>query len=207
MRIAVIAANGRLGKVFVALALRSGHSVRAGVRGESDFVPHPRLEVVACDATNIDQLRSLLSGQEVVVSAIGHVKDSPADVQTIATKAIVQVMNELGVMRYVDLTGTGVRFPGDAVTRIDRFMNAAVEIIDKDRVQDGRDHQEVLKNSTLDWTTIRVLKLQNAVLSSFKLSLHGPTKPYVGREEAAQAMLEVIEQHSFIKQAPIISKA
>lgn len=206
MHIAVIAANGRLGKAFVEVALKAGHSVRGGVRGMNTLATHPNLEVVACDATNADELRVLLAGQEVVVSAIGHVKGSAPDVQTVATKVIVDVMTELGIKRYVDVTGTGVRFAGDKITLIDRFLNMGVGIVDPSRVKDGIDHQEVLKSSDLDWTTIRVLKLQNVAEKPFTLKLHGPTKVIVGREEVAGAMLQVVGMGTFLREAPIVGR-
>ena len=161
MRIAVIAANGRLGKTFVEEALAAGHTVHGGIRGKDTLSAHSNLKVMACDATQPDDLRQLLQGQDVVVSAIGHVKGSPPDVQTVATKAVVGIMNELGISRFVDVTGTGVRFPGDIITPVDRLLNVAVTIIDPNRVNDGRNHQEVLKQSSVDWTTIRLLKLQD----------------------------------------------
>jgi putative NADH-flavin reductase len=207
MRIAVIAANGRLGKVFVESALRAGHSVRAGVRGEHTLTLHPQLQVVTCDATQLTDVRMLFQDCEVIVSAIGHVKNSAPDVQTIATKAAIAVMKELDIRRFVDVTGTGVRFPGDTLAIIDWILNLAVRVVDGSRVKDGRRHQELLKSSDLDWTTIRILKLQNLAKRPYALTLHGPTKWYVGREEVAAAMLEVIQKHSFIGQAPIISKA
>ena len=206
MRIAVIAANGRLGKAFVEAALKAGHSVHGGVRGENTLADHPNLEVVACDATHADELRVLLQNTEVVVSAIGHVKGSAPDVQTVATKVLVGVMEELGIKRYVDVTGTGVRFAGDKITLIDRFLNMGVGIADPARVKDGIDHQEVLKVSNLDWTTIRVLKLQNVAKKPFTLKLHGPTKAFVGREEVAEAMVQGIDRKEFLREAPILSK-
>lgn len=207
MRIAVIAASGRLGMAFVEEALRAGHSVQAGVRGKHTFAPHPNLVVRECDATNPEDVQRLLDGQEVVVSAIGHVKGSKADVQTVATKAIVAAMTTLGLKRYIDVTGTGVRFAGDKITIMDRILNTSIELIDKARIEDGRMHQEVLKESGLEWTTIRVLKLQNVAPKAYSLQLHGPTKVYVGRIEVAKAMLEVIENHTFIEQAPILASS
>jgi putative NADH-flavin reductase len=206
MRIAVIAANGQLGKAFVEAALQAGHSVRAGVRTKNTLRPHPQLEVVTCDATKLGDLRALFQGQDVVVSSIGHSKGVAKNVQTLATEATVTVMDELGIKRFVDVTGTGVRFRGDRITIVDRVLNMAVQIIDSDRVKDGRDHQEVLKKSDLDWTTVRVLKLQNIPQRPYILTPNGPTKWFVGRVEVAHAMLQVIEENSFIKQSPIISK-
>jgi len=206
MKIAVIAANGRSGQAFVESALAAGHTVRAGARSKNHLKPHPNLTVVECDATNEAQLKNLLADQEAVASFIGHVKGSEPNVQTMAIEKVIGVMDALGMKRLVSLTGTGVRFPGDKISLIDRFLNLSISIIDPPRVKDGKNHVEALKRSALDWTVIRVLKLQNTLPKPFALTEHGPTKWYVGRQEVAQAVLQVLEQHSFIKQAPIISK-
>ncbi len=206
MKIAVIAANGRSGKLFVEQALANGHSVQAGVFGNNTLEPHKQLTTIQCDATNADDLSNLLTGQDVVVSFIGHVKGSPAHVQADAMRTLVAVMKTHGMRRVVSLTGTGVRVAGDHISLVDRVLNLGVSAVDPARINDGRDHVRVLEESDLDWTIVRVLKLQNVSPKPFKLTPHGPTKWYVGREEVAQAVLQVLEQHSFIQQAPIISK-
>ncbi len=206
MHIAVIAASGRLGKSFVEQALAAGHTVRAGVRARNNLTTHPNLVMVPCDATNPTDIKNLLRGQDVVVSCIGHVRGSASDVQTVATKVLVQAMDELKLKRFVTVTGTGVRFPGDKIGLVDRVLNLAISIIDPDRISDGRQHAVVLQQSNLDWTLIRLLKLQNIAAHDFELLSSGPTKWYVGRDEVAQAMLQVIDQNSFVKQSPIISK-
>ncbi len=201
MNIAVIAADGRLGRAFVSVAKARGHNIRAGIRGNAS-VP----QYVQCDATNLEQVKQLIQGCDVVVSCLGHVKGSAADVQTVATRVIIEAMYALGITRFVDLTGTGARVPDDQVTLIDRFLNFGVSLVDPNRVKDGINHLRVLEGSDLEWTTVRVLKLQNTPPRPYELLEHGPTKIYVGRHEAAQAMMEVIEQHKFIRQAPIIGK-
>lgn len=205
MNIAVLAANGRSGRAFVAVALAAGHSVRAGSLTIGQLPPHPLLTEVVCDATNQQQLATLIAGQDAVASFIGHVKGSAASVQTDAIRAVIEVMQQQSVTRLVSLTGTGVRFAGDHITLTDRFLNLAVSIIDPARVKDGRDHVAVIQTSCLEWTVIRVLKLQNVVAKPFTLREHGPTKPYVGRDEVALAVLQVLEEKSFLQAAPIIS--
>lgn len=170
MKIAVIAANGRSGQAFVEAALLAGHTIRAGVRGKSYLKPHPNLTVVECDATNENQLKNLLASQEAVASFIGHVKDSEPNVQTIAIQRVVEVMKASGINRLVSLTGTGVRFPNDKISLIDRILNLSISIIDPARVKDGKNHVEVLKASNLDWTVIRVLKLQNVPLNHLRFA-------------------------------------
>lgn len=207
MKIAVIAANGRSGQAFLDKALDAGHQIRGGVLGNGHLPSHPNLALIHCDATQPDDLRKLFDDQDAVVSLIGHVPGSPPDVQTSAIRQVIKVMDEAKIKRLVSLTGTGVRFPGDKITMLDRFLNLGLKFADPDRLKDGRNHVAELQKSDLDWTVIRVLKLQNAAPRPFRLSQNGPTKPYVGREEVAEAILEVLEHDSFVRQAPIISHA
>lgn len=206
MNIAIIAANGRLGQELVKLALSNGHTVRAGTRGISYFKDSDHLTAIPCDATNYHELKSLIKDQDIVFSCIGHVPGSLANVQTIATRNIVRVMKELGIKRFVTLTGTGARQPGDHITLTDRFLNFGVELMDKPRIEDGREHVKVLEQSDLDWTVIRVLKLQFENNRPFTLREHGPTLPFVSRQEAARAMMQVAEEQTFIRQLPIIAR-
>lgn len=204
MKIAVLAANGRLGKALVAEALARGHQVRAGIRGGDYSLKHDNLHVVQCDATNIADVEVLIKECDAVVSCIGHVKGSPSNVQTVATKTAIEAMDHHGIKRFVDITGTGVRMSGDTIPLIDSILNAAVKLVDPHRIADGIEHTRILQNSDVDWTTIRVLKLQTNSKKPYKLLLHGPTKLYVSRQDTARAMLDVIENNSFIEQAPMI---
>jgi len=205
MNIAVIAANGRTGQAFVQAALKAGHQVRAGIHNVSTLSPAQGLTLVECDATIENDVTNLIKGQDAVVSLIGRVRGSQPDVQTNAVKVIVTTMTKLGQKRLVSLTGTGVRFPGDTITITDRILNFSIGIIDPKRVADGRNHSKVLMDSDLDWTIIRVLKLTNSKSRPFTLRANGPTKKFVSRTEVALAFLEVIEQNSFTRQAPIVS--
>lgn len=207
MRIAVVAADGRSGRAFVAAAVAAGHTVRAGILGTDTFAGQPNIEAMHCDATRLEDLLALIAGQDAVVSFIGHVQGSPPSVQTVAMKCIVQAMRQQHLQRLVSLTGTGVRFAGDHITLLDRILNLTISSIDPARVKDGKQHAEVMKASGLDWTIVRVLKLQNGAPRPFMLRQHGPTKLYVSRQEVAQAVLQVLEEHSFRQQAPIIGRA
>lgn len=207
MLIAVIAANGRLGKAVTEQILAAGHSVRAGVHSKNPFDKHLELlTVMTCDATSQSDIEKLITGCDAVVSCIGHVKGSSATVQTDAIDVVIRTMKVLNQSRIISVTGTGVRFPGDHITLIDRLLNTLISHIDPDRIRDGKEHVEVLKKSSLDWTVLRVLKFQNTKPKKYNLSLHGPTKLYVSRLEVAEAILQVIQDDTFIKAAPMLSR-
>lgn len=204
MVIAVIAANGRTGSAFVRASLLAGHIVRAGVHGRGALKPHANLTVLDCDATNPEDLTRLLKGADAVASFIGHTKNSTRYVQSDAIRQLLKVSEKMGITRIVSLTGTGVRMPNDKITLIDRILNVSISIIDPARVRDGIQHANILKTSNAEWTILRVLKLQNTLPRPFHLSENGPTKVFVSRQDVANAALDVIENHTFVRQMPIL---
>jgi uncharacterized protein YbjT (DUF2867 family) len=206
MRIAVIAADGRSGRVFVEAALAAGHHVRAGIRGKSPFASHPRLSTIQCDATDETQVHELLLATDAVVSLLGHVKGSKADVQTNAMRTVLSAMERRSIKRLISLTGTGVRINGDTPTLVDKLANTFIVRVDPDRIHDGIAHVKLLQSSAMDFTIVRVLKLTNGGAGAFSLSEHGPAKFTTSRREVANAILECLEDNRFIRKYPVVSK-
>lgn len=203
--IAVVAANGRSGRVFVDVALAAGYQVRAGVRGENTLPSHQNLTVVHCDATDESDVHLLLDGADVVVSLIGHGRKSPPHLQTEAMQIIAKVMQELQIKRLISLTGTGVRSAGDTPSVIDKIGTKIISLIDPNRITDGVEHAHFIESTNLDWTIVRVLKLGNGDSTrKVRFSLHGPAELLTPRSRVAHAVLQLIEEDSYIRQLPII---
>ena len=204
--IAVVAANGRSGREFVRAALDAGYSVRAGCRGAHDFEDNAKLAVIQVDATVESDVERLLDGADAVVSLIGHVKGSPAKVQTKATQTVLSVMKKQGITRIVSLTGSGVRLRGDKPSPIDRLLNVAIKVIDPARISDGIEHVEILKKSGVEWTVVRVLKLTNGAKHDFFLSSGGPAQLFTSRKTVAEAILGILRYHGYMREAPVVSR-
>lgn len=202
--LAVVGASGKSGRAFVEAALKAGYHVRAGVRSRP-IDPAPNLEIITCNATNPQEVATLIEGCEVVVSLIGHVRHSAPDIQTTAIKVIIEQMQKQGIRRLLSLTGTGVRRPLDTPSLLDKMANEAIAVIDPHRIQDGINHADIIEHSPLDWTILRVLKLTNGNLGSFSLSAHGPAKLFVSRTEVAQALLQIIASDEWVHGFPVVS--
>lgn len=203
--VTVIAANGRTGHEFVKAALVAGFYVRAGYHGTNNLPDSENLVAVKCDATKESDIRTLLQDSDAVVSLIGHVKNSPAHVQTDSMRVVAKVMSEMGIDRIISLTGTGVRFSGDTPSAIDRVLNLVIKQIDPARISDGIDHSEFLKSTNLRWTVIRVLKLTNGKHhGNVKFSLHGPAELLTPRARVAAGIVQLLENGEYINDAPII---
>lgn len=204
MKIAVVAANGRSGQVFVEQALQAGHQVWAGVYGTHNLPSDDRLQIIKCDATNLSDVKNLVKNCDAVVSLIGHTKRTPDNVQTTAINNVINVISGTHT-KLVSLTGTGVRFEGDKPSIIDRFLNFGIKLVDPKRINDGINHVEVIKKSNTNWTVLRVLKLTNSGSDKYQLTIGGPARLFTSRTEVAKAILEILSTDKYHKKAPIIS--
>lgn len=191
MKILIIGAYGRTGRILVN-RLQQSHQVVA----------------FEGDAADVNNLENQLNDCRVVVSVVGHVKGSNPNVQTIICQNLVNAMPKHNIDRLVSLTGTGVRYPGDKISLVDRILNFAVFRLDPNRVIDGRNHAKVLEGQKLVKTTVlRVLKLTNMPPSrNWRLSPHGPAKLFVSRHDVAEAIDKIITEDIYVNQAPIIAK-
>lgn len=206
MKIAVLGANGRTGKLFVEMAASYGHQVLAGVRNPAQLPSNTaNVTYIACDVQNLAQLRQLVEQSDCVVSLLGHSRKSTAHIQRDAMRAIVQ-MNKSQNRRIFSLTGTGVHTPNDKTLLADYAITKVLQILDKKRMQDGVDHYEVLKNSNAPWTVVRVSTLGNGVVQKYRFTEHGPPRYITNRTTVCAAILECITNNTFVRCAPIISK-
>jgi putative NADH-flavin reductase len=95
MKIAVIGANGRTGRIVVNDALARGHHVIAVARKDEGSGPdHDNLTKARADVRDMDTLRRALDGADAVISALGvGTSRAPTDVYSTG------VTNTLGAMK------------------------------------------------------------------------------------------------------------
>ena len=202
MKLCIFGADGRTGVEVVRYAVTQHYEVVAFVHGDVSSSYFPSSVVVKRgDIMNFDSVRQAITGTDAVISVIGHIKGSDPFMQTKGITNIVKVMESLGVKRLLSLTGTGARVEHDTPSFVDIILNFCVMKIDPDRVRDGMAHVEVLKNSTLDWTVIRVLKLgtQDSEVSGYKLTTGGPAEILSHRKKVAQVLVDLVKDTLYRK--------
>lgn len=208
MRITIFGASGRTGKHLVEQALAAGHTVVALVRSpEKLALRHERLTIVKGDAGNAAAVEQAIAGSDVVVSALGHVKGSPADIQTVATRHIIAAMERHGVRRLVSLTGAGVRAPQDQPKLIDRIIKFALATLSGDVLRDAESHVELIRRSNLDWIIVRGPMLTDAPRAgSYRVGWVGVgTSPRIARADLADFMLAQASDSRYLRQMPMVS--
>lgn len=208
MKICVFGAGGRTGVEVVKCALSQGFEVIAFVHSDSsrEYLPEG-ISIQQGDVMDYDKVEEALKGVDAVISALGHVKGTDPRMQTTGITNIVRAMRKNGIKRVISLTGTGARAEGDTPSIIDRLLNVVIKVVDPNRISDGLQHVEVLKESGLDFTIVRVLKLtsSNKEVKNYTLTDGGPVELQTSRKKAAKVLVDLVDDAEFIAKLPVIS--
>ncbi|WP_221090159.1 NAD(P)-dependent oxidoreductase [Deinococcus aquaedulcis] len=205
MKLALLGATGRTGRLVLDQALARGHEVQALARRPEVLSTRPGLTVVAGHLKDEAALQAVLRGADAVLSALGPVKGDAGGVMTQAAQVLVRRMPEAGVRRVVSLTGAGVPFAGDVPGPVDHIFRTLLRVLQGDVLRDATEHVRLLRTSDLDWTVVRAPMLTDGPAGPVRSGPVGRTGPRVPRASVAAFMLDAAEQGTFSRQAPAVS--
>jgi putative NADH-flavin reductase len=186
----------------VRLASERGHEVTALVRTETPFAPPEAVSVTRGQVTDPAVVADVLSGQDIVVSALGlrraglnpwSALQSPPDLTSRVAALLVTAMPLHGVRRLLAVSAGGV---GDSVRqltwpvkRLVRLGNIGVAYHDLAKMETA------LANSSLDWCVVRPVTLVNGPprRPARRVERYNLTSS-IRRSEVAAWMLAAIER-------------
>jgi putative NADH-flavin reductase len=149
MKIAVVAATGKIGRHIVQQALQKGHEVTAIVRSDKNLPVELKGAAVSVATFEKDSLVNALRGHDAIISAYGPTPEATAALSDAAHKLIAAV-REAGLRRLVVVGGAGSLevAPGLQLVDTPEFPAAykAVALAHRDALAVYR------AASNLDWT-------------------------------------------------------
>lgn len=204
MKIIIFGATGRTGKFIVKEALAKGHDVTAFMRNELAMLntTHPGLKKIQGDALIYKSVEDAITGQDVVIVALGVQTNEPTTVISKATENIVKAMQFHNVKRIICMSSAGI-FDDDSNFIFQKIIKPfMLKHIFHDKVKQLR----ILENSNLDWTLIRPSILVDIPWTgNIQVSYDKPRKSKIGRADVADYIISQIADSSNIKKMPIIS--
>lgn len=208
MRIALFGATGKTGSEFLKVALENEHSIRALVRTPTKLtVPSEKLEIIQGDVLNYNDVEDTVEKADVVVSLFGHVKGSPAHLQTKGTENIIKAMKKHQVKRIISLSGGGLPYEKDQPKFPDKMIRFIMKVAVPKVLNDAIDHAEVLKKSETEWTIVRGPRLTEEPRKGHYregwVGVNASTK--VGRADLADFIMKEVENPAYKHQMPFIS--
>jgi putative NADH-flavin reductase len=214
MKILLLGATGRTGKVILQKAINDGYEVRAIVRDKSKL-DGANADIIEGTPYDRDAVMSAVKGCDAVISTlnVSRTSDSPwaklrspKDLISRSVQNAVEGMKENDVKRIIVLSTLGA---GDSKDRMPKLFNLFISLSNlKYAFRDHTRQEEILEQSDRDWTVIRLPMLtadagENEVLVNMGDGTRLNRK--VNRETVARFILNILNEEKYFKKKIAIS--
>ncbi|MEM1145915.1 MAG: NAD(P)-binding oxidoreductase [Pseudomonadota bacterium] len=196
MKVVVLGANGRTGRLVVERALEEGHTVTAVVRSAktlSDF-QHEMLRIKEGDVCDTSFLGNVLRNHDAVVSALGPRLPTKraCRIYIDSATAISEAMKETG-LRQVLIVSTALLFPPEG------FLDRLLRLVARNNFAAAGRMEEVIQSADLEWTFARVGFLNDSSDWDYEAisGARAPTSNSVSRLAVADFLVGALEQRAF----------
>jgi putative NADH-flavin reductase len=214
MRVTVIGASGGIGREFVRQAVAADHEVTAVIRDsarsdaavrEWERVPvggPGRLQVAVVDSLSPGAVVGAVSGRDAVVSALGpRGRSGDHTVNSRGVRAAVMAMQEAAVTRIVAVSAAPLFTDGSLLFRT--VLRRVAWTLFGAHYADLERMERVLRESGLDWTTVRPERLSDRAGSGRPVLT--PDRPAPGlsitRADVATAILQLLPDPAAVGRA------
>ena len=210
MKILVLGARGKTGRLVVDKALAAGHTVVALVRQhegeEKDPLPDC-VEVVHGDAKDSGQLRTAMAGVEGVIDVIGGTKPFlTTDLETTTARAVLEVMPEVGARRLIAVSALGVGESKDNTSFL--YEHIFMPLFLRGIIEDKGNMESEVKKSSLEWVIVRPPILNDdEATGHVRVVTAGEEVHKITRADLAQFLVDRLEGEEYLGEAITIANS
>jgi len=217
MRILLLGATGRTGKLLLDQTLSHGHIVHVLVRDKRKISSKKyNLLLFEGSPADGDALDNAMRGCDAVLSVLNISRKyefpwsglrTPRDFLSVTMSNLIELSAKNHIRRIVFTSAWGVGETKKDLPGWFRWLADRSNI--RYPYQDHERQEELVKNSNLDWTAVRPVFLTNSThRKEIVVSENGETKRrlYLSRRNLAAFMLQVLEKNSYLCQAPVVSE-
>ena len=213
MRILVIGAGGRTGRLIAEQALGHGHDVRAFVRSTRPDIKHPRLEIVEGDVLEFADVDAAMEGVDAVAFAVssgGNKSAGSKDVRTFSEG----IGNVLHAMAAHDVAGIVAISASGVFRRNDPAFSLAARTMMNTVLKSSYDDMERMEQriaaSGVAWTIVRPVGLSDGPQTgTYRLSLDGSLlkkTSRIARADVAALALKALETGAYERKTVVIAQ-
>jgi uncharacterized protein YbjT (DUF2867 family) len=217
MRILLLGASGRTGKLILEQAIEHGHIVHVLVR-DKQKIPYQKYNLSVFEGTPSDKvsLDKAMQGCEAVLSALNISRKyefpwaalrTPGDLLSITMKNVVELSGKYNIRRVVFISAWGAAETKKDLPGWFRWLVDSSSL--RYPYRDHERQEELIKNSRMDWTAVRPVFLTNAKdQKEIIVSFDNEPRPhlYLSRKNLAAFMLKALEKNLYICEAPVVSE-
>ncbi len=205
MKIAIIGGAGGIGSLTAAYSLEAGHEVTVLVRDRARVtVANPSLRVIEGSAENLDAIKDLAAGQDVVCDCLGTTQ-LIREIRVFSTCASHLASVLRAEQALIAVTGIGVGDSrGHGSLLYDKFFLPAVlgrMYADKER------QEQIIRTETSNWTIVRPGFLNNGPRTGHYralTNLDGIQGGRISRADVADFIVSQARSREFSLQTPLL---
>ena len=208
MKLAIFGATGATGQCLVEQALSQGYDVTAFARNPLALTTrHAHLSIVTGDVFQKAPVEEAVANQDAVLCTIGgHDRLRVAlsrhprqpGLCTVATRNILDAMKKYDVSRLICLSAWGVGESKDRLPFV--FKHIILPLLMKEEYEDKEAQEQLIGQSTLDWTIVRPSRLTNGPhTGSYRMQsmLEFSGQSSISRADVADCLLKQVTSRTF----------
>ncbi len=219
MKLTIVAATGRIGRILVDRAVADGHEVTAVARRPVGFPAGVRTLAADLGAAAPRDLVTAIESADAVLSGLGPRKAAEAGIASAGTRTIVDAMDLTLVRRLVVVSAAPIGSmpspdrphppadPGDGFF-VRHLFNPMTKALLKRPFADLALMEDMLRASDLDWTAVRPPRLNDKPLSTTYRTAYGRSVRrgmLASRADVADLMLRLLGDPAASRQTVAIA--
>jgi putative NADH-flavin reductase len=207
LRILIVGATGRTGRLLVARALSRGHEVTALVRDPTRLtLVHYHLRAVVGDVRDPESIAEAMAEQDAVVSMLAQPAASTVTIFSEGTQALADAAEAAGVKRFVTVSAMPA---GVDPERLPLAVRMALLLPHLSGVYQDMERMEadLTSREGLEWTIVRPAALSDGPGGNFRIEVGDlvPGGVTTSRIDLALLLLQIVETDAFLNERVAIA--
>lgn len=217
MKILILGATGRTGRLIVDEALKQGYDLNVLVRDKNKISFNSKsINVFQGTPTRRADLAAAMHGCDLIISALGIVRASDAPWSKLITapnfisesiKNAIAEADQQSIKRLITVSAWGV---GDTKKQVPFWLRWLINYTNMRPVYAEHEKEEkLLANSDLNWTAVRPVALSDSKkIKTLKVSLNNLPKPslQISRQSVAKFIVDIVKSDKYDRKSPTISE-
>jgi uncharacterized protein YbjT (DUF2867 family) len=207
MKILLLGATGRTGKLVIEEAIRRGHKISAIARSPEKLKDY-QIDITKGTPYDYETVEKALSGCEAVINTLNISRKSdnpwaglvsPRDLISKSAANCVTAMMNAGIKRFIALSTIGAGSSWKTTPVILKLIVSCSNL--KYAFRDHGKQEDILQNSSIEYTICRAPMLSTEINTTGAVAVkneENPPKMILSRNSAAEFFIKIIENKEHI---------